>query len=110
VIFGDGQFVGDEQRIFEQFGKKLKAITEVGILAKIQGKRSLPARGRGMSGDRAGSVLRNQYGLRRPKAAGCHALKHSAPPATSELDDSLKWPETISDTNDRFNVLVCVYP
>jgi hypothetical protein len=37
VVFGDGQFVGvDEQRAFEQFGKKLKAINEVGILAKTQ--------------------------------------------------------------------------
>ncbi len=37
VIFGDGQFVGvDELRAFEQFGMKLKAVTEVGIMAKIQ--------------------------------------------------------------------------
>jgi hypothetical protein len=37
VIFGDGQFVGvDEQGAFEQFGKKLKAIIEVAILAKTQ--------------------------------------------------------------------------
>jgi hypothetical protein len=37
VIFGDGQFVAvDEQGAFEQFGKKLKAIIEVAILAKTQ--------------------------------------------------------------------------
>ena len=37
VIFGDGQFVGvDVQGAFEQFEKKLKAIIEVGILAKTQ--------------------------------------------------------------------------
>jgi hypothetical protein len=37
VIFADGQFVGvDEQGAFEQFAKKLKAINEVGILAKTQ--------------------------------------------------------------------------
>jgi hypothetical protein len=37
VIFGDGQFVGvDEMRVFEQSGKELKVITEVGIMAKRQ--------------------------------------------------------------------------
>jgi hypothetical protein len=37
VIFGDGQFVGvDEMRVFERFGKELKVITEVGIMAKTQ--------------------------------------------------------------------------
>jgi tetratricopeptide (TPR) repeat protein len=35
VIFADGQFVGtDEQGAFEQFGKKLRAVKEAGILAK----------------------------------------------------------------------------
>jgi len=35
LIFSDGQFVGvDEQGAFEQFAKKLKAVTEVGLLAK----------------------------------------------------------------------------
>jgi hypothetical protein len=37
VIFADGQFVGvDELGAFDQFGKKLKAITEVGMMARIQ--------------------------------------------------------------------------
>jgi tetratricopeptide (TPR) repeat protein len=37
LIFSDGQFVGaDEQAAFDQFAKKLKAVTEVGILAKTQ--------------------------------------------------------------------------
>jgi tetratricopeptide (TPR) repeat protein len=37
VIFADGQFVGmDEHGAFEQFVKKIKAIAEVGKLAKIQ--------------------------------------------------------------------------
>jgi hypothetical protein len=35
VIFADGHFVGaDEQNAFEQFAKKLKAVTEAGKLAK----------------------------------------------------------------------------
>jgi tetratricopeptide (TPR) repeat protein len=35
VVFADGQFVGvDEQGTFESFAKKLKGVTEVGILAK----------------------------------------------------------------------------
>jgi TPR repeat/Tetratricopeptide repeat len=37
VIFADGQFVGaDELGVFEQFGKKLKAVTEVGMMARTQ--------------------------------------------------------------------------
>jgi hypothetical protein len=37
VIFADGQFVGtDEQGAFESFIKKIKGVTEVGILAKTQ--------------------------------------------------------------------------
>ena len=37
VIFADGQFVGvDEQGAFEQFGKKLKAVIGVGMMAKMQ--------------------------------------------------------------------------
>lgn len=37
VIFANGQFVGvDEFGAFDQFGKKLKAITEVGMMARIQ--------------------------------------------------------------------------
>ena len=36
VIFGDGQFVGaDEHGTFEEFGERIKAITEAGDLAKI---------------------------------------------------------------------------
>ena len=35
VVFSDGQFVGlDEHGTFEQFGRRIKAITEVGTLAK----------------------------------------------------------------------------
>jgi hypothetical protein len=37
VVFSDGQFVGlDDHGTFDQFGKRIKAITEVGILAKTQ--------------------------------------------------------------------------
>ena len=37
LIFSDGQFVGaNEHRCFEQFAMKLKAISEVGTLAKTQ--------------------------------------------------------------------------
>ena len=51
VIFGDGQFVGvDEQGVFEQFGKELKVITEVGIMFKNTsvgpGGSSCPSRSR----------------------------------------------------------------
>ena len=35
VIFADGQFAGvDEQWVFEAFGRMIKAIVEVGLLAK----------------------------------------------------------------------------
>jgi tetratricopeptide (TPR) repeat protein len=35
VVFGDGQFVGlDERGIFERFGKELKGVQEAGVLAK----------------------------------------------------------------------------
>jgi hypothetical protein len=38
VTFGDGQFVGtDESGVFERFGKEIKAVKDVGILAKTQG-------------------------------------------------------------------------
>jgi hypothetical protein len=38
VIFADGQFVGaDEEGTFEELATKLKAITEVGMMAKTQG-------------------------------------------------------------------------
>jgi hypothetical protein len=53
VVFSDGQFVGvEEEWVFEQFGRVMKAIVEVGLLAK-----------RGI-----GSSLRICHGLPRPLA------------------------------------------
>ena len=44
IVFGDGEFVGvDPDAAFEQFGKKLKGVREVGVLAKRHGWRLVEA-------------------------------------------------------------------